>query len=206
MSGRGRVCIQRGRGICLQVGLHPGGSAYRECLHLGALPIGGVCLRGGGGLTRTLPSGTRKAGDTHPTRMFSFWKLFWITQIHLFWNSCDVCPRFQSQGGSLVCILCRLRLRFTSDAKTASTAAEPFFLIYLLFQAFALFHDLYHKVPTPCRTIWVPPAGDLERSFLNVVAGWLLLLYILLVIKWYLSNAYGYVDIYLLPAKVSIKF
>ena len=50
----GRGCLPPGGGFCNQGGLHPGG-----------LPPGGSALGGGG------PSGTRKAGSTHPTRMLS---------------------------------------------------------------------------------------------------------------------------------------
>ena len=52
--------------------------------------------------------------------------------IPLFWTSGDVCPRFQSQGGSIsVCFLTWVILRFTSSATPAdhievSMVAEPF--------------------------------------------------------------------------------
>ena len=56
--------------------------------------------------------------------------------IPLFWTSGDVCPGFQSQGGSLACFLTCVILRFTSDATPAdcievSMAAEPFRSMYL---------------------------------------------------------------------------
>ena len=39
--------------------------------------------------------------------------------IPLFWTSGDVCPGFQSQGGSFVCFLTCVILRFTSGATPA---------------------------------------------------------------------------------------
>ena len=58
--------------------------------------------------------------------------------IPLFWTSGDVCPGFQSQGGSLACFLACVIPRFTSDspadwiylpyclvAKTFRSKAEP---------------------------------------------------------------------------------
>ena len=69
--------------------------------------------------------------------------MFWRTQvlflgppIPLFWASGDVCPGFQSQGGSLACFLACVILRFTSgttpaDCIEVSTAAKPF-LIHVL--------------------------------------------------------------------------
>ena len=35
--------------------------------------------------------------------------------IPLFWTSGDVCPGYQSQGGSLACVLSRLRAMDSSD-------------------------------------------------------------------------------------------
>ena len=51
--------------------------------------------------------------------------------IPLFWTSGDICPGFQSQGGSLACCLTWVILRFTSgvtpaDCIEVSMAAEPF--------------------------------------------------------------------------------
>ena len=56
--------------------------------------------------------------------------------IPLFWTSGDVCPGFQSKGGSLVCFLTCVILRFTSgvtpaDCIEVSMAAKPFRSRYL---------------------------------------------------------------------------
>ena len=51
------------------------------------------------------------------TLLTFFFKIFWRTWvlfvgplITLFWTSCDVSPGFQSQGGSLTCVLSRCQL------------------------------------------------------------------------------------------------
>ena len=56
--------------------------------------------------------------------------------IPLFWTSGDICPRSQSQGGSLAYFLTCVILRFTSGVTLAdfievSMAAEPFGSMYL---------------------------------------------------------------------------
>ena len=42
-----------------------------------------------------------------------------------FWISGDVCPSFENQGGSLVCFLTCVILRFTSRATPADCLAKP---------------------------------------------------------------------------------
>ena len=44
--------------------------------------------------------------------------------IHLLWTSGDVCPRFQSQGGSLACFLTCVILRFNSGMTPADCIAD----------------------------------------------------------------------------------
>ena len=50
-------------GVCLQVGLHRGASAYRGDLYPGVSASRGLC--------RPPPPRTRKVGGTHPTGMLS---------------------------------------------------------------------------------------------------------------------------------------
>ena len=73
----------------------------------------------------------------------NFFKVLFVGPlIPLFWTSGNVSPGFQSQGGSLTCVLCHLCainsefLRFTSSGKPAdcievSMAAKPFRSRYL---------------------------------------------------------------------------
>ena len=44
--------------------------------------------------------------------------------IPLFWTSGDACPRFQSQGGSLACMLRRLQAMDSSPSALSATPAE----------------------------------------------------------------------------------
>ena len=66
--------------------------------------------------------------------------------IPLFWTSGDICPGFQSKGGSLACFLTCVVLRFTSGATPAdcievSMAAKPFQTTYLQMCPQALVED-----------------------------------------------------------------
>ena len=62
-----------------------------------------------------------------------FFLFFLGPLIPLLWTSGDVCPGFQSQGGSLACFLTCVFLRCTSGATPAdcievNMAAEPFLI------------------------------------------------------------------------------
>ena len=102
--------LQQGRGVC-----------YPSMPCSGGVPgPGGGLLRGGsapGGAWWPCPSWmATAAGGTHPTGMHSCFKCFWRTSvlfvgplIRRLWTSVNVCSGFQSQGGSLDCILPFLR-------------------------------------------------------------------------------------------------
>ena len=73
--------------------------------------------------------------------------------IPLFWTSGDVCPGFRSQGGSLVCFLACVILRFTSGATPddcigISMADKPFQSTYLQTCSQA-FEDVWSSNPRP---------------------------------------------------------
>ena len=66
-----------------------------------------------------------------------WWHLPWVSKPWwMFWTSDDICPGFQSHGGSLACFLACVILRFISGARLTdcievSMAAVPFQSTYL---------------------------------------------------------------------------
>ena len=83
-------------------------------------------------------------------RFFPFWRtqvLFMGPLIPLFWLSGDICPWFQSQGGSLfACFVAGVILRFTSGATPADCKD---FSMYLQTCPLSQF-DILHLFKTVC--------------------------------------------------------